>query len=164
MAGFDKVKRKLEDINGKVLFLDHDWVEVEYEKFYFDVEYETYAERLWRDFEEKDSLTWRGNKYTFSYTTPRHEYEGACLVEGVRIPAWRVVGKGLKNLPEVGRDVIIKSLDEDFLVVLSGEYVLLGNTPFWDLDSGGWGVEEGDEWIYIDDLMNLPVEGGSVYD
>lgn len=162
MVGFDKVKRKLEDINGKVLFLDLDWVEVEHEKFYFDDDQEVYAKRLWEDFEEKDSLTWRGNKYTFSYTTPRHEYEGVCLVEGVRIPTWRVVGKGLKNLPEVGRNVIVKSLDKDSLAVLCGEYVLLGNTtPFWDLYSGGWDVEESDEWIYIEDLMNLPVEGGS---
>lgn len=163
MAGFDKVKRKLEDVNGKVLFLDVDWVEVEHEKFYFDDEQEAYAKRLWNYyFEEKDCLTWRGNKYTFSYTTPRNEYEGVCLVEGVQIPTWRVVGEGLKNLPEVGRDVIVKGFSEYFLPVHCGQYVLLGNTtPFWDLDSGGWDVEESDEWIYIEDLMNLPVEGGS---
>ena len=161
MVGFDKVKRKLEDINGKVLFLDLDWVEVEHEEFYFDDDQEAYAKRLWEDFEEKDSLTWRGNKYTFSYTTPRHEYEGVCLVEGVQIPTWRIVGKGLKNLPEVDRNVIIKRINEDFLTLRRGWLFYYGNTPFWDLDSCGWDVEESDEWIYLEDLMNLPVEGGS---
>lgn len=163
MAGFDKVKRKLEDINGKVLFLDVDWVEVEYEKFYFDDEQEAYAKRLWNYyFEEKDVLTWRGNKYTFSYTTPRNEYEGTCLVEGVQIPTWRKVGKGLKNLPESERDVIVKSHDKDFLTVRRGWYILHGDTPLWNLDSCSLDVEESDEWIYIEDLMNLPVEEGSV--
>ena len=147
MAGFNKVKRKLKDINGKVLFLDVNWVEVEHEKFYFDDEQEDYAKRLWNYyFEEKDVLTWRGNKYTFSYTTPRHEYEGVCLVEGVQIPTWRMVGKGLKNLPEVGRNVIIrriiKRINEDFLTLRRGWLFYYRNTPFWDLDSGGWDVEE----------------------